>query len=242
MTTPRTIAGLHYPREPADTHPPHLFPDYRSTVSRAPRLAPVDLAQRLTEVTGPVFGAERVGELDHDLTRQHDGEPLGQRIVVFGRVLEADDRPVPNTLIEIWQANAAGRYLHHGDNWPAPLDPHFTGLGRTLTDAGRAATASSPSGPAPTPGATTTTPGGPRTSTSRCSAARSPSDSSPRCTSLTTRCSRSIRSSTRCATRRPGRGWSRRSRLAHTEPSWALAFGFDIRLRGPSSTPLEDDA
>lgn len=124
-----------YAADPADTHPPFLYPDYRSTVLRAPRFAPVDLPQRLTEVTGPLFGADRVGELDHDLTRQHTQEPLGQRIIVYGRVLDADARPVPDTLLEIWQANAAGRYLHTRDTWPAPLDPNFTGLGRTSTDA-----------------------------------------------------------------------------------------------------------
>src|SRR5690606_34946788 len=74
------------------------------------------------------------GELDHDLTRQHVGEPQGQRIIVHGRVLEQDGRPVRSSLVEIWQANAAGRYRHVADNWPAPLDPNFTGVGRCLTD------------------------------------------------------------------------------------------------------------
>jgi protocatechuate 3,4-dioxygenase beta subunit len=117
------------------THPPLLSPAYGSTVLRAPSRPLVLLPQRLTEVTGPLFGAERLGPSDHDLTRQHDGEPIGQRIIVHGRVRDGDGRPVPGTLVEIWQPNAAGRYRHAVDNWPAPLDPNFTGVGRTLTDA-----------------------------------------------------------------------------------------------------------
>jgi len=124
-----------YRHDPDGTHPPFLSPDYRSTLVRAPLHAPVDLPQRLTEVTGPVLGHERVGELDHDLTRQHDDEPQGQRIIVHGQVRDGDGRPVPNTLLEVWQANAAGRYRHAIDRWPAPLDPNFTGLGRAMTDA-----------------------------------------------------------------------------------------------------------
>ena len=116
-------------------HPPLNSPGYRSTALRFPREPLVVLPQHLTEVTGPLLGAEKVGELDHDLTRQHAGEPIGQRILVRGRVLEADGRPVPHTLVELWQANAAGRYRHAADTWPAPVDPNFTGAGRALTDA-----------------------------------------------------------------------------------------------------------
>jgi protocatechuate 3,4-dioxygenase beta subunit len=87
------------------------------------------------DLAGPVFGDETVGELDHDLTRQHEGEPLGERIVVSGRVLDEDGRPVSGALLEIWQSNAAGRYHHQVDQHPAPLDPNFTGAGRCLTDA-----------------------------------------------------------------------------------------------------------
>jgi protocatechuate 3,4-dioxygenase beta subunit len=86
------------------------------------------------DLPAPVYGRERVGELDHDLTRQHAGEPLGERIIVTGRVLDGDGRPVRHTLVEVWQANAAGRYADPGDNHPAPLDPNFTGAGRCLTD------------------------------------------------------------------------------------------------------------
>jgi protocatechuate 3,4-dioxygenase beta subunit len=127
-----------YRRDDVDAHPPLLSPGYKSTVLRSPRQQLTYLPHRLTEVTGPLLGEGRLGELDHDLTRQHDGEPLGQRIIVHGRVLDGDGRPVPHTLVEIWQANAAGRYRHAIDTWPAPLDPNFAGVGRVLTDdAGR---------------------------------------------------------------------------------------------------------
>jgi protocatechuate 3,4-dioxygenase, beta subunit len=124
------IAG--YRRENAD--PPYLYPDYVATRTRAPRRPLIPLAHTLSEVTGPVYGHERVGELDHDLTRQHEGEPLGERMILHGRVLDGDGHPVRDTLIEIWQANAAGRYKHHVDRHPAPLDPSFSGAGRGVTD------------------------------------------------------------------------------------------------------------
>jgi protocatechuate 3,4-dioxygenase beta subunit len=114
--------------------PPYDYPDYRSTRLRAPRKPLLALPETLSERTGPVFGEDAVGELDADLTRQHAGEPLGERIFVGGRVLERDGRPVRNALVEIWQANAAGRYVHESDRHPAPLDPNFTGAGRCLTD------------------------------------------------------------------------------------------------------------
>ena len=123
-----------YAAEPPATHPPLDFPDYRSTRLRFPRRPLVPLPHRLTEVTGPLLGEGQVGERDHDLTVQHGGEPLGERIVVAGRVLDEGGRPVPGTLVEIWQANAAGRYRHDGDRHPAPLDPNFSGAGRCLTD------------------------------------------------------------------------------------------------------------
>jgi protocatechuate 3,4-dioxygenase beta subunit len=129
------LAVRGYRRDVADVHPPLLWPDYRSTVRRAPSRPLVLLPHSLTELTGPLLGADRVGALDHDLTRQHAGEPLGERIIVHGRVLDGDGRPVPQTLIEVWQANAAGRYAHGGDRHPAPLDPNFTGVGRCLTGA-----------------------------------------------------------------------------------------------------------
>jgi protocatechuate 3,4-dioxygenase, beta subunit len=123
-----------YRRDPGGTHPPLLSPGYGSTVLRAPNQEPVPLPHGLTEVTGPVLGEGRVLPTDSDLTKQHDGEPLGERIIVHGRVLDSDGRPVPDTLVEVWQANSAGRYPHVRDQHPAPHDPNFTGVGRCLTD------------------------------------------------------------------------------------------------------------
>ena len=119
----------------AGVDPPYLFPDYRSTTLRAPSKPLLLLPHTLSELTGPVFGHDAVGELDHDLTEGQAGEPLGERIIVAGRVTDRDGRPVRSALIEIWQANAAGRYVHEVDQHPAPLDPNFTGAGRCLTDA-----------------------------------------------------------------------------------------------------------
>ena len=119
----------------AGDQPPYLYPAYLATRLRAPDRPLVPLPHTLTEVTGPLLGDGRVAELDHDLTRQHAGEPLGERIVVTGRLLDGDGRPVPGTLVEVWQANAAGRYRHEVDQHPAPLDPNFSGAGRCLTDA-----------------------------------------------------------------------------------------------------------
>jgi protocatechuate 3,4-dioxygenase, beta subunit len=128
----RTGEVVGYRRENAD--PPYLHPDYVATRSRAPKRPLVLLPHTLSEVTGPVYGHERVGELDHDLTAQHEGEPLGERIILHGRVLDGEGRPVPNTLIELWQANSAGRYKHEVDRHPAPLDPNFSGAGRCVTN------------------------------------------------------------------------------------------------------------
>jgi protocatechuate 3,4-dioxygenase beta subunit len=124
-----------YRRRDPGAQPPYLFPDYQATRLRAPGRPLTLLPHSLTEITGPLLGERRVGELDHDLTRQHPGEPLGERIVVTGRVLDGDGRPVPHTLVEVWQANAAGRYAHDVDRHPAPLDPNFSGVGRCLTAA-----------------------------------------------------------------------------------------------------------
>lgn len=123
-----------YRRPAPNTQPAYSYPPYVSTARRAPTKPLVLLPHTLSEVTGPVFGHEIIGPNDHDLTRQHAGEPLGERIIVTGRVLDENSRPVPNTLIEVWQANAAGRYQHARDQHEAPLDPNFTGCGRVLTD------------------------------------------------------------------------------------------------------------
>lgn len=118
----------------SEDDPPYDHPAYRSTGLRHPKRPLVPLAHTLSEITGPVYGHEQVGPLDHDLTRQHDGEPLGERIIVAGQVRDENGRPVPNALIEIWQCNAAGRYIHVNDAHDAPLDPNFTGAGRCVTD------------------------------------------------------------------------------------------------------------
>jgi protocatechuate 3,4-dioxygenase beta subunit len=110
------------------------LPDYVSARLRAPDRPPLVFPPSPSELTAPVYGETVVTELDRDLTHQHDGEPQGQRIVVAGRVRDSDGRPVRDTLIEIWQANAGGRYSHDGDRNPVPLDPNFTGTGRCLTD------------------------------------------------------------------------------------------------------------
>ena len=126
------VAG--YRRPYFATQPPYLYPPYRSTVKRSPSQPLVLLPHTLSEVTGPVFGYDDVKPTDHDLTRQHDGEPIGERIVVSGRLLDENSRPVAHALVELWQANAAGRYRHAVDDHDAPLDPNFTGCGRALTD------------------------------------------------------------------------------------------------------------
>jgi len=125
---------LGYRRDDLTVHPPYDFADYRSTQHRHPARPLVLLPHTLSEITGPVFGHNDVQPEDSDLTIQHPGEPLGERIVVSGCLLDGDGCPVRNSLIEIWQANAAGRYAHHVDQHPAPLDPNFTGAGRCLTD------------------------------------------------------------------------------------------------------------
>jgi protocatechuate 3,4-dioxygenase beta subunit len=118
----------------SESHPDNANAGYRSTALRHPNNKLHLLPQRLTELTGPVFGHDRVQPGDDDLTHWDGGEALGQRITVHGRVLDSDGRPVPDTLLEIWQANTGGRYRHVNDQWPAPLDPHFNGLGRCATD------------------------------------------------------------------------------------------------------------
>ncbi len=124
-----------YPLDSLKAHPPYLAPAYVGTRLRSPRRPLVILPHTLSELSGPVYGHESVGEDDNDLTKCHPGEPLGQRIIVSGMVMDEDGRPIPDTLIEIWQANAAGRYIHVVDQHPAPLDPNFTGAGRCVTDA-----------------------------------------------------------------------------------------------------------
>jgi protocatechuate 3,4-dioxygenase, beta subunit len=117
--------------------PPYLYPEYRSTERRAPHHKPVRLAPEwFHELPGPVFGRIPVRPEDADLTRQHRGKPQGERIILTGRVMDSSGRPLANTLVEVWQANAAGRYVDPVDDHAAPLDPNFTGAGRCITDGG----------------------------------------------------------------------------------------------------------
>ena len=117
-------------------HPDRGYASYRSSILRHPRRPLVMLSDpEAVELTGPVFGPADVTDVDADLTRRHSGEPLGERITVSGRLLDRAGRPVAGQLVEIWQANASGRYAHQRDQHPAPLDPNFTGAGRCLTDA-----------------------------------------------------------------------------------------------------------
>ena len=132
LTTPTSIKP--YCRPPKGSQPPSLYEPYVATTKRAPLRPLVLLPHTLSEITGPIYGHEKIGDKDSDLTVQHAGEPLGERIIVSGRVLDSNGRPVPNTLVEIWQANSAGRYRHVNDQHPAPLDPNFSGAGRTMTD------------------------------------------------------------------------------------------------------------
>jgi protocatechuate 3,4-dioxygenase, beta subunit len=117
-------------------HPPALTPDYKTSVARSPRYSMISLQQSLSEITGPVFGHDDIDPIDNDLIKNYakDGDPIGERIIVHGRVLDEDARPVPGTLVEIWQANAGGRYRHKKDSYLAPIDPNFGGCGRTLSD------------------------------------------------------------------------------------------------------------
>jgi protocatechuate 3,4-dioxygenase beta subunit len=124
-----------YRRPYFGTQPEYLFPRYASTVKRAPTKPLVVLPQTLSELTGPLFGHDDLKPTDNDLTKQHQGDPIGERIIVSGRVLDENGRPVPHTLVEVWQANASGRYPHRVDQHNAPVDPNFSGAGRTLTDA-----------------------------------------------------------------------------------------------------------
>ena len=118
-------------------HPPALDVRYKTSVPRSPSNALLTLQQTLSEITGPTFGHNDIGAVDNDLTMNfnHGGLPVGERMILSGRVLDENARPVPNTLVEIWQANASGRYRHKKDVYLGALDPNFGGCGRTITDA-----------------------------------------------------------------------------------------------------------
>src|SRR5947209_7393907 len=120
-----------------DQHPPGHTPGYKTSVLRSPRLALFSLQNSESEVAGPVFGREELGPLDHDLILNYakSGEPIGERTIVHGHLRDENGRGIPNTLIEVWQANAGGRYRHRNDTYLAPIDPNFGGCGRMITDA-----------------------------------------------------------------------------------------------------------
>jgi len=125
-----------YHQRDRSLHPPALTPKYKTSVARSPRWPMISLENTISEITGPRFGHADIDPIDNDLIRNYakTGDPVGERIVVHGRVLDENARPVPNTLVEIWQANAGGRYRHKKDTYLAPIDPNFGGCGRTLSD------------------------------------------------------------------------------------------------------------
>ncbi len=214
-----------YRRDDAEVDPPYLYPDYKATRLRAPKKPLVILPHTLSEITGPAHGHEKVAPLDYDLTRQFEGEPLGERIIVHGRVLDGDGRPVRNSLVEIWQANAAGRYAHRGDRHPAPLDPNFAGAGRCLTNSEgwyRFLTIK----PGAYPWGNHHNAWRPAHITQMYFPGDPLFDQDPIFQSV-----RDARARERLISSFD---------LETTEPEWALAYRFDIILRGRSATPMEN--
>jgi protocatechuate 3,4-dioxygenase beta subunit len=131
-----TDAAAEFFQRDRNIHPPAFTPEYKTSVLRSPRHALLSLQNSLSEVTGPLFGHDEIGPLDNDLILNYakDGEAIGQRIIVHGKLQDENGRPLPNVLLEFWQANAGGRYRHKNDRYIAPLDPNFGGCGRTITD------------------------------------------------------------------------------------------------------------
>jgi protocatechuate 3,4-dioxygenase beta subunit len=126
-----------YHQRDRGVHPPAHTPGYKTSVARSPRCSLISLETTVSEMTGPVFGQKDIGQGDNDLLTNYaqvGQSPIGERIILHGRVLDENARPVPHTLVEIWQANAGGRYRHKKDSYLAPIDPNFGGCGRTLTD------------------------------------------------------------------------------------------------------------
>jgi protocatechuate 3,4-dioxygenase, beta subunit len=132
----RELPSAEYHQRDRRLHPPALTPDYKTSVARSPRYSLISLQQSVSEITGPVFGHDDIDPIDNDLIKNYaqSGDPIGERIIVHGRVVDECARPVPETLVEIWQANAGGRYRHKKDSYLAPIDPNFGGCGRTLSD------------------------------------------------------------------------------------------------------------
>jgi protocatechuate 3,4-dioxygenase beta subunit len=228
-----------YRREDVRSQPTSLFPDYKSTVLRSPSQPLVRIPQTLTEMTGPAqCWDDLMGPPMADLTAQHKAAPIGQRIVVSGRVLDECRRAVADTVIEIWQANAAGRYIHHNDNWDAPLDPNFTGAGRVVTDAqGRYRFVTIRPGAYPwgnhhnawRPAHIHLSLLGPAFATRLVTQMYFPDDPLIDIDPIAN------------AVPMPYRNrLVSRFDIATTKPAWALGYLFDIVLRGADATPLED--
>jgi protocatechuate 3,4-dioxygenase beta subunit len=219
--------------------PPLDYPPYKSTALRHPKQPLIYLPQSVTEITGPQLGAERVKEGDNDLTRQHGGDPVGERMTVSGRVLDTTGKPLAGTLVEIWQANSAGRYLHKHDQWPAPLDPNFSGAGRCLTDdEGRYSFTTVKPGPYPwgnhynawRPAHIHFSLLGQAFAQRLVTQMYFPGDPlfefDPIFNSVRDEKARERMIS--------------RFSIDHTQPNWALAYEWDIVLRGPEVTPFEE--
>jgi len=226
-----------YAREDAG-QPPSLHPPYKSTALRSPSQPLVRIPQTLTETTGPDDWARLMGPAMADLTAQHAGVPQGQRIIVAGRVLDERRRPVANTVMEVWQANAAGRYIHAKDQWDAPIDPNFTGMGRVVTDDdGRYQFVTVRPGAYPwgnhdnawRPSHIHLSLLGPAFATRLVTQMYFPDDPLIPLDPIA------------CAVAEPYRDRIvARFDLATTKPSWALGYLFDVVLRGPGATPMED--
>lgn len=225
-----------YAREDAG-QPPSLHLPYKSTALRSPAQPPVRIPQTLTETTGPDDWARLMGPAMADLTAQHAGVPQGQRIIVAGRVQDERRRPVANTVVEIWQANAAGRYIHAKDQWDAPIDPNFTGMGRVITDAeGRYEFVTVRPGAYPwgnhdnawRPSHIHLSLLGPAFATRLVTQMYFPDDPLIPLDPIA------------CSVPEPYRDrMVARFDLATTRPSWALGYLFDVVLRGPGATPME---
>jgi protocatechuate 3,4-dioxygenase beta subunit len=229
-----------YVRDAPGTHPPLDYAPYKSTALRHPRQPPIYLAHTATEITGPqVSGTFALSERDADLCSQHEGEPIGERIIVSGRVLDAEGRPLRGTLVEIWQANAAGRYLHRSDRWPAPLDPNFSGAGRCVTDdGGRYQFTTIKPGPYPwgnhynawRPAHIHFSLLGRAFAQRLVTQMYFPGDPffafDPIFNSVADEAAR--------------RRMVSRFSIERTQPNWAAAYEFDIHLRGPAETPFEE--
>jgi protocatechuate 3,4-dioxygenase beta subunit len=245
----RTDAGMYdpvsetpttYRREPEGAHPPMDYEPYKSTALRHPKQPLIYLPQTITEITGPQLGNLLVVQGDSDLTARHEGEPIGERITVGGRVFDTEGKPLRGTLVEVWQANAAGRYRHSWDRWPAPLDPNFDGAGRCVTDdEGRYTFTTIKPGPYPwgnhynawRPAHIHFSLLGRAFAQRLVTQMYFPGDPffpyDPIFNSIRDERSRQRMIST--------------FSIHDTQPNWAAAYHFDVYLRGPAATPFEEE-